>query len=223
MQRKWVVSLAIDGQDEITAEGTMNAIDQLMAEHELIVEVLDALDGYASNVERGTEVEPSDLAELVRFLREFADGCHHAKEEGILFAAMEQAGFPREMGPLAVMLAEHEQGRGYIARLRAVADRAPDWSAADRTELAAAAHDYAALLRRHIAKEDGILFPMAQARLDREVMARVTADFERFEREQTGPGEHEKLHALAGQRTLRYAGRPGEQAAAHAHGHACCG
>jgi len=125
MQRKWVVSLAIDGQDEITAEGTMNAIDQLMAEHELIVEVLDALDGYASNVERGTEVEPSDLAELVRFLREFADGCHHAKEEGILFAAMEQAGFPREMGPLAVMLAEHEQGRGYIARLRAVATVLP--------------------------------------------------------------------------------------------------
>jgi hemerythrin-like domain-containing protein len=201
----------------------MNAIDQLMAEHELIVEVLDALDGYAGNVESGVEVESSDLAELARFLREFADGCHHAKEEGILFAAMEQAGFPREMGPLAVMLAEHEQGRGYIARLRAVAERAPSWSAADRAELASAAHEYAALLRRHIAKEDGILFPMAQARLDPATMERVTADFERFEREQTGPGEHEKLHALAERLTLRYAGRPGEHAAKHAHGHACCG
>ena len=201
----------------------MNAIDQLMTEHRLILEVLEALQGYARSVQGNEPFEPADLADLAAFLREFADGCHHAKEEGILFAAMEQAGFPRHAGPVGVMLAEHEQGRAYIARLRAVAERAPAWSAQDRAELVAAASGYVALLSSHIAKEDGILFPMAQARLAPETMTRVSADFDRFERDQTGPGEHERLHALAERLVARYAGGPSHAGHTHVHSHTCCG
>jgi hemerythrin-like domain-containing protein len=39
-----------------------------------------------------------------------AEPCHHAKEEKDLFPRMEGRGLPRQQGPLAVMLVEHELG-----------------------------------------------------------------------------------------------------------------
>jgi hemerythrin-like domain-containing protein len=54
------------------------------------------------------------------------------------------------------MLEEHEQGRALIAALR---EAAP----AQRPELA---REYGRLLRAHIAKEDEILFDLADALLD---------------------------------------------------------
>ena len=37
--------------------------------------------------------------------------------------SMVKAGFPRESGPIGVMLAEHEQGRQYTRAMRAAAER----------------------------------------------------------------------------------------------------
>ena len=39
----------------------------------------------------------------------YVDRCHNQKEEQHLFPLLEQRGIPRQSGPLAVMLAEHEQ------------------------------------------------------------------------------------------------------------------
>ena len=51
---------------------------------------------------------------FIGFLKEFADKCHHGKEEGLLFPAMVAAGIPDKGGPIGVMLAEHTQGRQFI-------------------------------------------------------------------------------------------------------------
>ncbi|MGD0266766.1 MAG: hemerythrin domain-containing protein, partial [Candidatus Methylomirabilota bacterium] len=39
--------------------------------------------------------------------------CHHGKEENLLFKTMVDRGFPRQGGPIAVMLHEHETGRSF--------------------------------------------------------------------------------------------------------------
>jgi hemerythrin-like domain-containing protein len=56
---------------------------------------------------------------------------------------------------------------------------------------------YADLLRQHIAKEDRILFPMADKAIPAGRQEQVTADFERIEAQETGEGVHEKYLALA--------------------------
>ena len=53
----------------------------------------------------------ADLDDAMDFIKTFADSCHHAKEEDLLFPAMGEAGFPSRGGPVGVMLMEHEQGR----------------------------------------------------------------------------------------------------------------
>jgi len=81
-----------------------NCVESMMQEHELIVEVLAALEAMAKSLAAGAEVAREDVADFGRFFRDFADKCHHGKEEDRLFAKMVEIGFPQDRGPIAVML-----------------------------------------------------------------------------------------------------------------------
>jgi hemerythrin-like domain-containing protein len=192
----------------------MDAIETLMHEHRLIERVLDAMVLFTDQVRRSGTTDREELARFVTFLREFADECHHGKEEGVLFAAMVEHGFPAHGGPVAVMLHEHAQGRALVRALQQKSEQA-EWTDQDRDGIAGAAESFAGLLRAHIHKEDAVLYPMAEQHLPPEAMERVGRDCERFEAERTGAGAHERLHALAGELVARHAGagraaHPGE-------------
>jgi hemerythrin-like domain-containing protein len=62
-----------------------------------------------------------------------------------------------------------------------------------------AAAEYTNLLRGHIAKENNILFPIAETLLTNEEQERLTQEFERLEIEKMGVGTHERLHAKLNQ------------------------
>ncbi len=138
----------------------MKATDILMDEHELILRGVAVLDTMARLAHAGLAFPAEDARAMLAFIRELADGRHHAKEERVLFPALEAAGIPREGGPIGCMLAEHEQGRAAVrAMADAVAafDSAPDALAA----FARAARTYVQLLSQHICKENHALFRMA--------------------------------------------------------------
>lgn len=167
----------------------------LMAEHELILEALDALEKKAVAVGAGSAADRAYFEKAVTFLRGFADKCHHGKEENLLFKRMAERGFPVQSGPIAVMLSEHEAGRAYI---RGMADGAAklgtDPAAAGR--ISESARGYIELLRAHIGKENNVLFPMADRALTPDDQAHLAAEFERFEAEETGAGVHETMLKL---------------------------
>ena len=185
----------------------MDAIETLMNEHRQIERAIDALVAFAAEARRGrSEGEKERLARFVEFIREFADRQHHGKEEDILFAAMVEAGFPRQGGPVAVMLHEHDLGRALVAELARLAGLGTAWTEEERTRLADAAIGYGNLLRAHIHKEDAILYPMAEQRLPEAVARRVDEACERFDAERRSRGEAQRLEALAAQ--LAPAGEP---------------
>jgi hemerythrin-like domain-containing protein len=167
----------------------------LMEEHELILEALDALEKKVAAIGAIPAADRSYFEKAVTFLREFADKCHHGKEENLLFKRMTERGFPAESGPIAVMLSEHEAGRAYI---RGMADGAAklgiDPAAAGR--IAESARGYIELLRAHIGKENNVLFPMADRALTLDDQTRLAAEFERFEAEETGAGVHDAMLKL---------------------------
>ena len=175
----------------------MKATDVLMQEHDVILRVIAALENAADRLDRGDAVRPGLFADSAQFIRGFADGCHHRKEEGVLFKAMEAHGMPGHAGPLGVMLTEHEQGRIYT---RSMADAARRLDAGDqsaRADNVRNARGYAELLRQHIAKENSVLFPLADKVIPVSEHARVYEEFEHVEHEETGAGVHEKYLALA--------------------------
>lgn len=167
--------------------------DILMREHEAIVRVLDAADQEVACIARTGKIHTQRVRELADFFRNFADRCHHAKEEKHLFAAMHARGMPMESGPLAVMLREHEQGRQCIRTIAtAVAgEPSPGQAGLVKENLAA----FSAMLRAHIQKEDNVLYTMANRILSHEDQAALLEAFDRVEAEELGEGVHEKYHA----------------------------
>ncbi len=174
----------------------MLAPDVLKEEHRAIERMLAILEQAARRLEAGETVAPELFREAAGFLSGFADKCHHCKEEDELFPAMEQAGVPRQGGPIAVMLAEHDEGRRFIRRMTEAARRLAQGDASVRGELVAAVRGYVDLLRSHIYKEDNILFPMAASVLPASEHARLLTAFERIEQERMGPGVHERYHHM---------------------------
>jgi hemerythrin-like domain-containing protein len=175
----------------------MKATQILSNEHRVIERVLNSLDAEVARARRGEPVRPGFFVDAADFMRGFADGCHHRKEEGVLFKTMNAHGIPVEGGPIGVMLDEHERGRVYTRAMRAGAER---WQAGDATakvETLQNASAYTALLRQHIQKEDNVLFPMADRFIPQAEHAQVEEGFEHVEHEETGEGIHEKYLGLA--------------------------
>ena len=95
----------------------MKPTDQLKDEHKGISLMLQILGKVCEQIEAGIQISTEHLEKIVDFFKVFVDTCHHGKEEDLLFPAMEEAGIPREGGPIGVLLSEHEQGRGYVSAM----------------------------------------------------------------------------------------------------------
>ena len=175
----------------------MNATDVLSHEHRAIELVLNAMEKFAEHLDSGdADLDPSIARDCLDFAAGFADRCHHAKEETLLFPLLEERGIPKEGGPIGVMLHDHDQGRELIRRIRAALDR---WTSGDesaRADLAQALKCYAILLRSHIMKEDQVLFVAAESVLTEQDNERLIHGFEEIEEEKIGPGVHEQYHAM---------------------------
>jgi hemerythrin-like domain-containing protein len=174
----------------------MKATEELMAEHELISGVLAAMEQAIAAIPNG-KVRPGFFIDASDFIKGFTDGCHHAKEESVLFPQMEAGGMPAQGGPIGMMLAEHEQGRHFNRLMRAAAEK---WQAGDESAGAAVrtnGEGYISLLRMHIQKENNILFPMADRVVPAEKQSSIWEGFEHIEHEETGEGVHQKYETLA--------------------------
>jgi hemerythrin-like domain-containing protein len=172
----------------------MGPTEILSAEHRVIEQVLDSLEKMAAAVRAGADLDRERAALAVEVLRTFADRIHHGKEEGRLFPRMHERGLPRDVGPIAVMLHDHEVGRGLIRRMSSGLDDAQQAGALGFADAAAA---YVEMLRDHIAKEDGVLFPLAESVLDPADAEALRAEFERFDRDDLEPGVLEHMLASA--------------------------
>ena len=167
------------------------AIEDLLHDHEAILSALNLLANINRKLETASPVDPGDLSAFVGFLKEFADKCHHGKEEGLLFPAMAEAGVPQAGGPLGVMLREHEEGRRWIAAMSAAIE-----PQLDATAFIRAAQGYTELLGAHIGKENQVLFPMAERVLSPARLESLYQAFEDHESKMIGQGRHEELHEL---------------------------
>jgi hemerythrin-like domain-containing protein len=150
----------------------------LREEHEWILEVAGALQRILE-AEAATGALDLDAAEKsVRFIRLFADACHHGKEEELLFPALEEVGMPRHAGPIAVMLEDHRRGREYAGQMaRALADAREGDEVAVRS-FVNAAYGYIQLIRSHILKENNVLFNMADEMVGAEACQRLCVAYD---------------------------------------------
>ena len=134
----------------------------LVDEHRLILRMLTVLERNAILTREGEYPDYRFYLVAVDFIRNFADRFHHAKEENVLFEALVANGMPRQNSPVAAMLLEHDQGRAFVSAMEEAAQAALRGEPGQDGVIAANAVGYLELLREHIAKENEILYPLAE-------------------------------------------------------------
>lgn len=166
----------------------------LSDEHRVIERVLSALEGLT---ELPVKESLANWEKALDFIRNFADQCHHYKEEKVLFPALEEHGIPRDGGPVGMMLIEHEEGRSYARGMAAAIVQIEGGDQSAQNALFENARSYLRLLREHIQKEDDILFRMADEVIPADEQKQLLKRFEVHEAEEMGAGAHEKYLKLA--------------------------
>jgi len=175
----------------------MQPTDILRNEHRVIEQVLCCLERIANQFDSEGILDKDAARQAIDFFQNFADRCHHGKEEAYLFPFLQHKDFRRLSQPVGRMLMEHDEVRDHIRAMVAALDEAEPDARGAVTRFAAHARAYIVLLREHIQKEDHCLFPVAEeilSELDKQVLNR---SFHQVEHDDMGTGTHEKYLKLA--------------------------
>ena len=135
----------------------------LRRDHELIEKVIKAMESTIQLLNDDTQIPESILLPVIDFSKNFTDVCHHSKEEKSLFPALEKAGMPSNMGPIAMMLIDHQRSREIGIQME---ESAKEYlSSGSSTKLISDMQEYVEHITEHLWKENNKLFMMAEARL----------------------------------------------------------
>jgi hemerythrin-like domain-containing protein len=174
----------------------MKATGNLKDEHEGIKLMLRIMEKIICDVGKGNSLNTEHFEHILEFLTEFADKCHHGKEEEILFPLLEAKGLSKENGPLGRMLQEHELVRELIHNMKNSCDEYKNGNDGAVSGIISNSKAYIQLLHNHIEKENNVLFMMADRVLDETVQNEVFEAFEKYETDVIGTGRHEEFHRL---------------------------
>jgi len=170
-------------------------IHELKHDHQVIQQVVAGMSAVAELFDSGKEIDPSVLADLVQFLRVFADQCHHEKEEPHLFPLLANANVSirRELESLE---REHRSAKQLVGQLAKVAAVYVHNPAIVRYRVIDLLQQLVELYPAHIWKEDFLLFPLAQRNLSPAEQQSLEEKFENVERE-VGEDVHAGFEMLA--------------------------
>lgn len=172
----------------------MNGIDLMIDEHKYIKRMLKVMRRACIGIMNGKEIPYDDFAEMIGFIRNFADKHHHEKEELILFNKMID-----EIGEVAKktikfgMLVEHDLGRMYVLNLEEALAKYREENDDDaKLDIIANAVSYTNLLNRHIDKEDTAIFMFAKRQLSEGAIDKVNEECRAYEEKKAESGVQDK-------------------------------
>lgn len=155
------------------------ATESLRKDHDLIEKVVKAMEVTLQLLKSGKKIPESILMPTIDFTKNFTDVCHHGKEEESFFPALGQTGMPTNMGPIAVMLMEHEITRKIAIHME---ESAKEYLASGHAEaLISDISQYIEHMSQHLWKENNRLFMMAEMRLSG-VSDKVNAELDTVEK-----------------------------------------
>ncbi|WP_167959129.1 hemerythrin domain-containing protein [Anaerosporobacter faecicola] len=154
----------------------MYGVEVLVNEHDQIMRMANVMRRASLHVLNGGDLVVQDFDHMVDFVRNYADQHHHRKEEKLLFDYM-----VKELGNIGInlvkhgMLVEHDLGRLYMAELdqalRAYENDADNSDA--KLDIITNTTAYTYLIKRHIAKENEVVFTFGEKNLKEESKAYI--------------------------------------------------
>lgn len=162
----------------------MDALEILLEEHEIIEKAIDVLNKSAKNLQNGKKVPSETFEKILNIIKNFADRCHHGKEEDVLFPLIKKID-AKEDKTIFLLLKEHEKGRNFIKELtKAISKK-------DTNAMIKNSNGYINLLPQHIKKEN-VIFPRWINPLSDEIKDGLFDRFEEIEEKVIGLGKHQE-------------------------------
>ena len=160
----------------------MSAIELMKNEHEYIKRMLSVVRNMCMEFIDEGELDYGDFECVIDFIRNFADGHHHNKEEILLFNRMvDNIDTIGEKLITHGMLVEHDLGRLYVSNLEKSLNQFKAGDNESKLDIIANAVSYTNLLSSHIDKEDRVIFEFANRELDRELLDIVDRECDKYE------------------------------------------
>lgn len=171
----------------------LNSINIMMMEHQNILRILEVARKYCLKILKNEAVDYKDFYKIIDFVRNYADKHHHGKEEKLLFNRMTD-----ELGPVADklvrhgMLVEHDLGRLYMSELEEALKQFENGDEEAKLDIIASTMGYVNLLKRHINKEDNVVYKFAENNLKNETQKIIDDESANFEKNAEGAGVQSK-------------------------------
>ena len=154
----------------------------LMIEHRLIEKFLVMVGKEIDRIEERLAADADFLKSTVDFIRNYADGIHHGKEEDILFEQLKDKKMGEdETAMMEELNAEHVVSRRVVSEL---VQAEAGFFGGDRAQLDVIREKLTFLVNFypvHIAKEDKDFFPKTQRYFTAEELDRMLAEFQAFD------------------------------------------
>lgn len=171
----------------------MDAMEPLIREHRLIRRLANRMEQELEALKNGVAPDLDFLDAAIDFAEIYMEEAHHAKEEKILFAALnrkEIAVDHRHM--IEEFVSQHRASRDLALRLGALRERCRQSEPGALGELIRELRDSVAFYRQHIAREETYFFPSAAKYLSSGELDAMLTDFHEFDRDFL----HNKFEAL---------------------------
>ena len=163
-------------------EDKMTAIEIMMEEHENICRMLKVIRKECMGILKSDYINYEHFNMIIGFIRNYADGHHHNKEEIILFNRMvEHLGALGEKTIKNGMLVEHDLGRLYVNSLEEALIKVKSGNEEAKLDVIANAIGYSDLLERHKTKEDNVIYKFAERQLSKEIMDQIDKEALEYE------------------------------------------
>lgn len=164
----------------------MNAIEIMMEEHNYIRRMLKVIRKACFKVLKDEDVNYDDFYSIIIFIRNYADGHHHNKEEIMLFNRMvENLGVLGEKTIKYGMLVEHDLGRLHVKNLEEALKNLKEGNEEAKLDIIANAISYTDLLTRHADKEDNVIYKFAERELNKDILDIIDKECVNYEDENT--------------------------------------
>lgn len=184
----------------------MDGISLMIDEHKNIKRMLLVIRKACLGIMNGKEIDYEDFENMIDFVRNYADKNHHGKEEKILFNKMiDEIGETAEKLVKYGMFVEHDMGRLYIRELEEGIARVKSGDAQSKLDVIANAVSYTHLLKRHIDKEDNVVYSFAKRELCEDTINKINIECYEFEDEMKTSGTLDKYIEMLEQLERKYA------------------
>jgi hemerythrin-like domain-containing protein len=148
-------------------------IEMLQEEHRNIARLLDVLEQELSVFDRRERPDYEIFQAIIQYFREYPENCHHPKED-VVYRILKERN-PAVAGAVGDVESEHEIEGERLNNFAKVVDDVLADQELPRQTFHQAAKEFIEHQRRHMAKEEQLLFPAALETLTADDWAQINA------------------------------------------------